>query len=163
MDSCGWLYSEMLPARYPSAYLCSSHEGRENSVVFHVGSRPPSHGLRTCASHISARCLIAGICAGSAVIASRNCGWKSGLGIPVAFEIVNKPRSLNAVMGECRIHFHTSSSIQRPASSEQRTNARLSLQPRPAGFASVAIATHDFGARRVAKAELRILDALLGD
>lgn len=73
MDSCGWLHSKMLPARYPSAYLCAFPRRTGEPSCFSRRLPSPAHGLCTCASHISARCLIAGICAGSAVIASRNC------------------------------------------------------------------------------------------
>lgn len=163
MDSCGWLHSKMLPARYPSAYLCSFPRRAGEPSCFSRRLPPPvprpAHMRIPYQRALFDRWHLCRVRRDRV----EELRWKSFLGIPVAFEIVNKPQSSNAVMGECRIHFHTSSSIQRPASSEQRTNARSSLQPRPAGFACVAIATHDFGARRVAKAELRILDALLGD
>ena len=68
----------------------------------------PAHGLCTRASRISGDVLIAGICAGARDrVEELRC--ESSLSIPVAFEIVSKPRSSTAVMGECRIHFHASS------------------------------------------------------
>ena len=56
-----------------SAYLCAFPRRTGEPSCFSRRLPPPAHGLCTCASHIGARRLIAGICAGSAVIASRNC------------------------------------------------------------------------------------------